>query len=180
MRMLRVEWAFVAAVALVAVAGPVAGTRPALALDGCSVGQKVVIPGGKVGTVTAIQGSACTVRQDDGVMGEAVWAAFMLKSLDGTDPHAAPPMTSIPPATYACHHTAGYAFVDVVVLGPDAYEDRDGVGGAYSIDATGRITFLTGTLAGHPSYARSGNVYLTAPGGDFYMTCNPSAATRYP
>jgi hypothetical protein len=147
---------------------------PAAALDGCHVGQKVVLPGGKPGTVTAVNGSACTVADDAGILGEAVWAAFMLESADGTDPNALPPMTSIPPGTYKCHHTGGYAFVDVVIVDEDTYEDRGGVAGDYTIDAEGKIDFYSGPFIDHPAYADKGKLHVTAPGGDFYMTCDPS------
>ncbi len=144
----------------------------ASALDGCSVGQQVIIPGGQIGTVIAVNGAACTVRPNEGVTGDAVWSAFMLDSVDGTDPNAIGPDTAVQPGTYECYTTAGYSFVDIVITGPQTYEDRDGNGGSYSVGEDGTITYVGGTLAGHESYAKAGKVYLTAPGGDFYMTCD--------
>ena len=145
----------------------------AIALDQCTVGQKVIAPGDKLGTVIAVNGSACTVRQDDGVMGEQVWSAFMLKSPGGVDSNPLPAMTSIPAGTYKCYSTGGYTFTDIVIVSDDTYSDRNGAPGSYTIDAGGGITYISGPFVDHPSYAKNGNVYFTAPGGAFYMSCNP-------
>ena len=144
-----------------------------LALESCTLGQEVVIPGGYTGTVIEVNGAACTVRPHEAKTGDAVWSAFMLKSPDGIDPNASAPATAVAEGTYECYSTAGYSFVDVVITGPDSYEDRDGNAGTYSIGADGQISYESGTLAGHPSYTKNGKIYLTAPGGDFYMTCDP-------
>ena len=61
----------------------------------------------------------------------------------------------------------------MVITGPGTYEDRDGNPGTYAVAPDGVITYQSGTFADHESYVKDGKIYLTAPGGDFYMTCDP-------
>ena len=155
-----------------------AAATPAEALPSCSLGQRVMTPGGTPATVVGVRGSGCTVRKD-GVTYTEVYAASMLAALAAADvPADLPPAEGVElgPAAYKCYYLAGtalnYSFIDIIIIDAGSYADRTGNHGQYH--RAGRdIVFDSGPFAGNPAYAERGNVYLTAPGGGFYMSCSP-------
>jgi hypothetical protein len=165
---------------------------PAAALEACRVGQRVIAPGQRPATVTAVSGTGCTVRRDfDGL--SDTYAAFMLDDATPAGQGATPPQGRQPrqspapgaartasatggpaPGTYQCtSSTAGNLVVRF--LPGNRYADRRNVAGRYTINQRGQISFVDGPLSG--MYGRvldGGRLGLTAdPAGSFYaMTCD--------
>lgn len=151
---------------------------PARAAQSCTVGQRVIIPGGQAGTVVDKQGSACVVKPD-GATYTDTWAPPMISPIRPSDvPADLPPAAGVDlgPGSYQCYYLAGtvlnYSFIDVIIIDAGNYADRNGAIGRYH-RAGREIVFDSGPLAGYPAYGENGNVYLTAPAGGFYMTCSP-------
>jgi hypothetical protein len=164
--------------------------KPAAALEACHPGQRVVVPGGRIGTVVAVQGSGCTVRRDGDSFTD-VFAAFMLDAAPNTGP-ATPPAESshstsrpqrVRPAanssspqvgTYQCVSGAAGNLVIRIMPG-SRYANAQGVAGRFSINSSGRIAFVDGPWTGY--FGRvldGGRLGLTAdPASTFYqMTCD--------
>ena len=144
-------------------------------LESCRVGQKVLSPGGKPGTVTKVEReTACTVLQDDGT-GEGVWSAFMLRAAPGSPAPAAKPISPMPTAgLYQCR--GGPAGNLKLRFGPgNRYANEQGTAGAFTIANDGQISFTSGPWEGF--FAKNlgkGKVGLTSrPNQSFYyMTCD--------
>lgn len=147
-------------------------------LESCRVGQRVIMPGGYPGTVSAVYGTGgCTVRDDARGL-ESSWAAFMLAPAPGTAAARAPQRQQgggAPAAgNYQCF--GGTAGNLRLTFGPgNTYANAQGSRGRYSLRPSGQMQFDTGPWAGF--YGRSlgnGRVGLTStPDGTFYqMTCD--------
>lgn len=151
-------------------------------LESCQVGQRVITPGGKPATVTAVQGSGCKVRKD-GVSYEDTYSAFMLDAVAGSGsdggsangaakPAAAQAVTT---GNYQCYFLIGstlnYSLVDVNILSADRYADKYGNKGKYRQNGKD-IVFESGTFEKHRAYTRNGNIMLSSPTGSNYMSCS--------
>lgn len=154
------------------------GAFPASAqqkLQSCSVGQKVLMPGGYPGTVSAVYGQGgCTVKDAKGL--ESSWAAFMLSAAPGAPAPKNTPVPATPKAgKYQCF--GGAAGNIKLTFGPGAtYANEQGARGAYAMRPSGQMQFTSGPWKGY--YAKTldhGRVGLTSkPDGTFYqMTCDP-------
>ncbi len=154
----------------------VLASHPALALDGCKVGQRVKKPGGKLATVTVVAGSGCTVRAD-GEPFTDTYAAFMLDPAPGSAPDMPKSQAAKAPAAtgfYQC--TSGAAGnLTLRILAGGRYANAQGVTGNYTRDASGRMAFKGGPWDGYyGATLAGGRIGLTAsPTGTFYqMTCD--------
>ena len=164
--------------------------EPASALDSCTAGQRVLTPARVGATVTAVSGSACTIRRDDNGLSET-YSAFMLDSATpgprNTSPGPAgrPGQTNAPasqsagavaPAigTYQCTSPTSGNLV-IRILPNNRYANQQNSTGNFTINRSGQLSFVTGPLAG--MYGRTldgGRLGLTSqPAGSFYaMTCD--------
>jgi hypothetical protein len=187
MRPDRMMWKPLAFAGLLAAAWAMAG--PAAALDKCSVGQRVVKPGGELATVTATSGSGCTVRAD-GEPFTDTYAAFMLdpapggggggtapaaRSRDSAPTPTAPTGGGPVPGLYQC--TGGPAGnLKLRFLGGGRYANEQGKVGVYSYNAgNGRMAFTSGPWSGFfGKVLAGGRIGLTSkPDASFYqMTCD--------
>lgn len=146
---------------------------PAPALEKCTVGQKVTTPGGKVGTVTEVKGTACKVAQD-GTGWTNVWGAFMLEP----GPGQAEPAAVVPGAPaagmYQCRGGPAGNF-RIEFRGPGAYANDKGSAGAYSFDAAAaKLRFTSGPWEGfYGQVLKDGDVGLSSRAdASFYgMNC---------
>ena len=144
-------------------------------LTTCAVGQKVLMPGGYPGTVSAVYGQGgCTVRDAKGL--ESSWAAFMLSAAPGSPAPVAQPIAATPKTgNYQCF--GGTAGNMKLQFGPGAtYANEQGKRGSYKMRPSGQMEFTSGPWAGF--YAKTlegGRVGLTSKAdGTFYqMTCDP-------
>jgi hypothetical protein len=144
-------------------------------LRSCAVGQRVVMPGGYPGTVSAVYGQGgCTVKDAKGL--ESSWAAFMLSAAPGSPaPKEAPIPPTLKAGTYQCF--GGAAGNMKLRFGPGAtYANEQGAKGVYIMRPSGQMQFTSGPWKGF--YAKTldnGRVGLTSkPDGTFYqMTCDP-------
>ncbi|WP_137718748.1 hypothetical protein [Methylobacillus flagellatus] len=145
-------------------------------LESCQVGQRVITPGGKPATVTAVQGSGCKVRQD-GVSYEDTYSAFMLDAVAGSGDASAKPVSAQAVSTgkYQCYFLIGstlnYSLVDVNILSASRYADKYGNKGKYRQNGKD-IVFESGTFEKHRAYTRNGNIMLSSPTGSNYMSCS--------
>lgn len=156
---------------------------PAAAMAGCTVGQRVKTPGGKLATVTAVAGSGCTIKAD-GEPFTNTYGAFMLDPASGTAAKAAAATSvsnaaagSAPvPGLYQCtSSTAGN--MKLRILGGGRYSNEQGSVGTYTTTSGGRMAFKGGPWDGY--YAGTlvgGRIGLSSsPSGAFYaMTCGRS------
>jgi hypothetical protein len=109
----------------------------------CTLGLKVLTPGGKLGTVTKVEGGGCTVTVDETGLSD-VWAEFMLEPAPGT----APPMEQLPGAPqagwYQCY-AGGAGNFRVEIRNGNTYANSDGQSGSYTFDpATSDVTWTSG------------------------------------
>lgn len=140
----------------------------------CYVGQKVLMPGGHPGTVSAVYGQGgCTVRDEKFL--ESSWAAFMLTPAPGSPVRNPPPVGATPaPGDYQCYGgSAGN--MKLRFFAGNAYANEQGSRGSYKLRPSGQMEFISGPWAGF--YAKSletGKVGLTSKAdGTFYqMTCD--------
>lgn len=134
-----------------AVATLLLGAGPAMALDSCFVGQRVLSVTDRPATVVGTDGAGCEIHLDgDPRAVTSTWSAFMLSAAHGGDSTTAPQeQYGLPPGEYICVDTSGTLIGLGLVLRPDGtYADRDStVTGAYQI-ADERITFSGGHFAG--------------------------------
>jgi hypothetical protein len=143
----------------------------------CTLGQRVLTPGGKAGTVTKVEGSGCTVTNDATGLSD-VWAAFMLKPAPGTAPVAEVTPGAPAAGMYLCRGGPAGNFRIAFNAG-SSYANEQGAAGAYAFDpATANIDFTTGPWAGF--YGRvlaDGDVGMTGkPDRSFFaMTCEREA-----
>lgn len=159
----------------------------AYALNTCTVGQRVIKPSGTLATVTAVQGSGCTIRAD-GENFTDVYAAFMLEAapVAASSPKSSSQITAPNNSVAnAANHRPNNGFYQCVsgaagnltlnILSASRYSNAQGVTGNYSIDNGGKIAFNTGPWAGY--YGRvlaGGRIGLTSSASsNFYqMTCD--------
>lgn len=86
----------------------------------------------------------------------------------------AQPSSGLTKGTYPCYGSIGYLHMDLRILGPDAYADKQGKQGRYRIDpATQKIAFLSGPLQSVNGIRfDASRVGLNMTGGSFYsVTC---------
>lgn len=153
--------------------------QPQQRLTSCRVGQRVVLPGGGMGTVISLTpNKACNV-QADGYKDYQAWSAWMLAPAPGTAAAtvAPKPAGGGTPRTgnYQCF--GGAAGNMKLRFGPGAsYANEQGKTGAYKMRPSGQMEFVSGPWAGF--YAKTlgdGRVGLTSRADStFYqMTCDP-------
>jgi hypothetical protein len=143
-------------------------------MESCSVGQKVMLPGGKLGTVIEVNGPGCKVRQD-GTNWEGVWSAFMLDPAPGGDDMApVPTERAIGPGMYQCHGgSAGNMKLQFLENGK--YANEQGTSGEFQAISSDEISFVTGPWEGFfgriLGLDKIGLTSRTAQ-STYYMTCD--------
>src|SRR5687767_4774657 len=128
---------------LIALAVPLAAASAEFkTVDQCKPGTKVQDRKDRSGTITRVSNGMCYVRFA-GADKDENFLHWMLR------PAGESKVTSdkLAKGVYKCYHSGGYAFIDIHIDGPDAYRDKKGNAGRYSLDASsGKITFRSGTL----------------------------------
>lgn len=179
---MRRRWVVLAAVL---VWGVNAAAQEFAAVTECTTGRRVADRQGRTGVITAVRNGMCVFALDkadaDGRT-ERSSLHWMLRDA-GARPgaSAAQPAGSGGQATaatlkvgkYACYSSAGgstnYLFMDVHILGPDSYADRDGTKGRYALKADGGLVFTSGTFSTATARVFPGpRIGMNRDGGKFF------------
>jgi preprotein translocase subunit YajC len=171
--MKSIECLTVVAIAAVLAAPAAWSQQSQQKLSSCSVGQKVLTPGGKPGTVVEVTANkACRVKQDDG-MSSGVWSAFMLSPAPGTVAAAADIPSTPKPGMYQCY--GGQAGnMKLRFSAGNTYANEQGKSGSYKMRPSGQMEFTSGPWAGfYAKTLENGRVGLTsrADSRTYMMTC---------
>ena len=161
------------AAAFIAALGAAAPARAQLqSAAGCQVGMRVTTGDGHTGTITRVDNawSYCYVRRDD-TGAEVSYLYSLLTPAGGAGGGAGGALT---PGVYECFADGHYTFMNISITGPGAYSAAGGPG-SYSIDASGQITFTSGSLRPyHAKLLAGGRIGLNTNGDPFYATtCEP-------
>ena len=111
-------------------------------VDQCKPGIQVQDRKNRSGTITRVSNGMCYVRFAGSDKDEN-FLHWMLR------PAGESKVTSdkLVKGVYKCYHSGGYAFIDIHIDSPDAYRDKKGNAGRYSLDASsGKIVFRSGPL----------------------------------
>lgn len=130
----------------------------------CVAGKRVVDGLGKTGTIVGLRdGTMCDVMVD----GKKTAYLFWMLRLEGASAETNDKLT---PGVYECFAGGRYTFMDMYITGPNTYQSA-GRNGRFHVEASRKIVFETGPLAGYNSKLLAGpTIGLNADGGSFYAT----------
>lgn len=136
----------------------------------CVVGRGVTDRKGRTGTVTSVDGTLCRWKLADGTSHTSLF--WMLRPAGGAPQAAA---SELAVGTYRCFSSAGgatnYLFMDVRILGPARYSDKNGTAGRYRLEKSGRIVFESGPFSTMTAKLFPGpKIGLNTTGGSFFST----------
>jgi len=136
-------------------------------IDECVTGTRVMDRKDRTGVVTGVSNGMCKVKFE-GEAKESSSLHWMLRPA-GSSVVTADKLAN---GVYKCYHSGGYAFIDIHIDGPNAYRDKNGKAGRYSLDAkSGRIVFESGTLKGASAKLFNGpKIGLNMTGQNVYNT----------
>jgi hypothetical protein len=173
--------------AAVLLCGVNAAAQEFKAVTECTPGRRVADRQGRTGVIAAVRNGMCVLTLDkadaDGRTERSSlhWMLRDAGATAGAGVPAAPPAGSGGPATaatlkvgkYACYSSAGgstnYLFMDVHILGPDSYADRDGKKGGYALKADGGLVFTSGTFSTATARVFPGpRIGMNQDGGKFF------------
>jgi hypothetical protein len=141
-------------------------------IEECAVGTKVADRQNKTGKVVGVSNGMCRVLLDESGQ-EKSYLHWMLRPAGASQA----PADKLVNGAYKCYSSAGstinYAFMDIHIDGPTAYRDKNGAGGRYRLESSGRIVFESGPLTTANAKLLAGpKIGLNMNGGSFFnMTC---------
>ena len=135
----------------------------------CQVGMRVTTSDGHSGTISRVDRawSYCYVHEDD--TGKDVGYLYSLLSSGGGG-NAGGGAGALAAGAYECFADGQYTFMNISITGPGSYSAAGGPG-RYSLQASGQIVFLTGSLRPyHGKLLVGGRIGINTNGDSFYAT----------